>query len=120
MDFTFETVLSTERNILFLKRSKEARYFIESVFVLTNGSEVNVRRAQTRVAEGGHDVPIDKIHSRYTKSLGLLKTLAEMSDECEVYDNTDIPYVIYRKDADGEEIMANEYWNKGQILRLLF
>ena len=119
MDFTFETVLSTERNILFLKRAKEAGYFIESVFVLTNSSEVNVQRVQSRVAEGGHDVPIDKIHSRYRKSLGLLKTLAEMSDECEVYDNTEIPYVIYRKDNDGEEIIPNKYWGKEQILRLL-
>ncbi|MCL2461018.1 MAG: hypothetical protein FWF19_06685 [Euryarchaeota archaeon] len=119
MDFTFETVLSTDRNILFLKRAKEVRYFIESVFVLTNNSEVNVKRVQSRVAEGGHDVPIDKIHSRYKKSLDRLKTLAKMSDECEVYDNTDIPYVIYRKDADGEEIMPNKCWSKEQIIKLL-
>jgi len=43
-----------------------------------------------------------------------------MSDECEVYDNTDIPYVIYRKDADGKEIIPNERWDKEQILRLLY
>jgi len=42
-----------------------------------------------------------------------------MSDECEVYDNTEIPYAIYRKDTDGEEIMPNKYWGKEQILRLL-
>jgi predicted ABC-type ATPase len=120
MDFTFETVLSTERNILFLQRAKDTGYFIESVFVLTNSSEVNVLRVQSRVAEGGHDVPIEKIRKRYGKSLCLLKTLAQMSDECEVYDNTEIPCVIYRKDADGEEIMPSEYWSKEQILKLLY
>ena len=120
MDFTFETVLSTDRNILLLERAKAAGYFIKSVFVLTNSPEVNVQRVQSRVAEGGHNVPIDKIRSRYKKSLGFLKVLAEMSDECEVYDNTDMLCVIYRKDADGEEIMPNEYWGKKQILRLLY
>jgi hypothetical protein len=28
--------------------------------------------------------------------------------------------VIYRKDADGEEIIEDKYWEKEQILRLFY
>jgi predicted ABC-type ATPase len=120
VDFTFETVLSTTRNISLLQRAKDAGYYIDSVFVLTCSPEVNVQRVKSRVAEGGHDVPTEKIHSRYWKSLGFLKTLKELSNECEVYDNTEIPDVIYRKDIDGEDIMPNKHWSKDKILKLLY
>ena len=62
-DFTFETVLSTPRNIELLKRAKENGYFIKSVFVLTASPQINVNRVSQRVANGGHDVPVEKIVS---------------------------------------------------------
>lgn len=34
-DFTFETVLSTERNLKLLKKAKDNGYFIRCVYVLT-------------------------------------------------------------------------------------
>ena len=34
-DFTFETVLSTDRNLLLLQRAKEKGYFIRGIYVLT-------------------------------------------------------------------------------------
>jgi len=46
--FTFETVLSTERNLDLLSRAKDAGFHIESAFVLTANPELNVfRRAVT-------------------------------------------------------------------------
>ncbi|MDR2374148.1 MAG: zeta toxin family protein, partial [Bifidobacteriaceae bacterium] len=68
-DFTFETVLSTDRNLGLLRRAKAAGYEIISVFVLTADPSINVARVRARVASGGHDVPEDKIRSRYTRSL---------------------------------------------------
>ena len=64
-DFTFETVLSTDRNLLLLEEAKKAGYQICAVFVLTKDSAINVRRVRNRVKMGGHDVPEDKIISRY-------------------------------------------------------
>ena len=34
-DFTFETVLSTDRNLNLLKRAKENGYFVRGIYVLT-------------------------------------------------------------------------------------
>jgi predicted ATPase len=49
--FTFETVLSTERNLDLLMRAKAAGFHIESVFVLTAEPELNVFRVK-RVSLG--------------------------------------------------------------------
>ena len=65
-DFIFETVLSTERNLNLLKRAKEQGYFIRCIYVLTNNPKVNILRVRARVDDGGHDVPEDKIMSRYS------------------------------------------------------
>ena len=47
-DFTFEAVLSTERNLL-LEEAKKNGYQICAVLVLTKDSSVNVRRVRTPV-----------------------------------------------------------------------
>jgi len=117
--FTFETVLSTERNIILLEKAKKSGYRIESVFVLTADAEINVTRVKTRVSKGGHDVPYDKIRSRYVKSLQMLKRLVILSDECVVFDNTDRPEVIYKKDDNGEVCISNDFWSDSDIKELV-
>ena len=47
-DFTFEAVLSTERNLL-LEEAKKNGYQICSVFVLTKDGSVNVQRVRTPI-----------------------------------------------------------------------
>jgi len=119
MSFTFETVLSTERNLILLERAKEKGYKIESVFVLTADAELNVERVKARVLRGGHDVPVDKIRSRYTKSLQMLKKLVGLSDICVVVDNTKIPEIIYKKDENGEVFLCNDFWEEPDVRALL-
>lgn len=87
-DFTFETVLSTPRNIDLLRRAKEEEYYIVGFFVLTRHPDINVRRVASRVANGGHDVPEEKIRSRYERSLANLTLLPAICDELYVYDNS--------------------------------
>ena len=56
-DFTFETVLSTERNLFLLEEAKKNGYQICSVFVLTKDGSVNVRRVRTPIC---NQLPIVK------------------------------------------------------------
>ena len=118
-DFTFETVLSTERNVRLLERAQSLGYAIVSIFVLTTDAQLNVARIRGRVAKGGHDVPEDKIRSRYYKSLLLLKTLVAISDECIVVDNTIRPEIIFKKDSDGEVYLSNTFWDEDAVRELL-
>ncbi len=119
-DFTFETVLSTERNLDLLSRAKEAGYEIYAVFVLTCEPAINVKRVKERAAAGGHDVPEEKIISRYHKSLANLGRLIRIADHTRIIDNSDdLPELICEVHHNSVTIYQTTNWSKSRILSLL-
>ena len=114
-DFTFETVLSTDRNLKLLKRAKGNGYFIRGIYVLTADVGVNVARVNAREALGGHGVPEDKIRSRYSKALALIPQLVEICDILHVYDNTKEPFRIFKKRKEIYFHWKNKYWDFDKI-----
>ena len=97
-EFCFETVLSTQRNIILLKKAKERGYFIRCYYVLTADPMINVWRVKSRVESGGHDVPEEKIIQRYDRALELIKDLVKICDVCHIYDNSGSkPFRIFKK-----------------------
>lgn len=97
-EFCFETVMSTDRNLKLLKKAKEKGYFIRCYYMLTADPMINVYRVKDRVRAGGHDVPEEKIISRYDKALELVKDVVEVSDICHIYDNSEEkPIRIFKK-----------------------
>ena len=84
----FETVLSSEGKVDFIRRAREAGYFIRLFFIATNHPTINAARIAQRVMEGGHDVPIPKIISRYQKSIVNCKRCLTLADRVYVYDNS--------------------------------
>jgi predicted ABC-type ATPase len=84
----FETVLSASDKISFVKRAKLNGYFIRLFFIGTDTPLINATRVARRVMLGGHDVPIQKIISRYYKSIANCALLASVVDRLYVYDNS--------------------------------
>ena len=120
MDFTFETVLSTDRNLKLLQRAKDAGYQIHAVFVMTNDPEINVQRVHDRVAAGGHGVPEDKIRSRYHLSLKNLSKLVRIADMTRIIDNSGAePNLVCEVQNQRVTIWENDRWSKKDILALL-
>ena len=119
--FTFETVMSKERNLLLLEKAKKCGYFIKGYYICTRSPMINVGRVQSRVESGGHDVPVDKIISRYYESVALLPRLFRVCDILHVYDNSGdgAPYRIIRKHKNNVRIYPNEYWSALKIKRLI-
>ncbi len=117
-NFTFETVMSTDRNINLLRRAKEAGYFIRCIYVLTSDVNINIHRVMRRFASGGHDVPAEKIRERYARALGLIPSLLEVCDICHIYDNTDMPFRIFKKRKDAYFYWENNFWDKAAIEKL--
>ena len=87
-DFIFETVLSSDGKVDFLKRAKEEGYFIRIFFICTETPSINAARIAKRVMEGGHDVPIQKIISRYLKAITNVTRVATFADRAYFYDNS--------------------------------
>ncbi len=86
--FIFETVLSANDKIEFIKKAKLQGYFIRLFFVSTDSPAINASRIANRVMEGGHDVPISKIISRYSKSILNCSIAIQIADRAYVYDNS--------------------------------
>ena len=99
-DFTFETVLSTDRNLILLRKAKAQGFFIRCIYVLTANPDINVARVMIRQSQGGHGVPEDKVRSRYYKALALIPDLVAVCDVMHIYDNTTEPYRIFKKRKD--------------------
>lgn len=119
IDFTFETVLSTDRNLLLLKRAKEKGYFIRCIYVITSSPFINVARVRSRELSGGHGVPEDKILSRYEKAVKLIPELYEVCDIMHIYDNSTEPFRIFKKRRSEVFFWENEFWDHERIRRLV-
>ena len=87
-DFIFETVLSSDGKVDFFERAKAEGYFIRMFFICTETPSINAARIAKRVMEGGHDVPIQKIITRYLKAITNATRVAAFSDRAYFYDNS--------------------------------
>jgi predicted ABC-type ATPase len=87
-DLLFETVLSAKDKLEFIAKAKSLGYFIRLFFVGTDHPAINIQRIAKRVMEGGHDVPVSKIMSRYSKSIANCAQASMLVDRLYVYDNS--------------------------------
>ncbi len=88
LGIAFETVLSAPDKIEFIERAKSRGYFVRVFFIGTSDPRINASRVAGRVMEGGHTVPIEKIVSRYERSLANLEEVLSIADRTYVYDNS--------------------------------
>ncbi len=114
-NFTFETVLSTDRNLRLLKKAKDNGFFIRCIYVLTVDPEINITRIQVREASGGHGVPSSKVKLRYTRAIKLIPELVGLCDIMHIYDNTEEPFRIFKKRKDIFYRWENEHWDNETI-----
>ncbi len=105
----FETVFSAQDKIDFIMRAKAAGFFIRLFFIGTTSPTINASRIAKRVIEGGHDVPITKVISRYQKSMINCRLISCVVDRLYVYDNSvdnQVAQILFRL-SNGS--MAKQY-----------
>ena len=88
--FASETVFSHASKIALIEHVKQAGYQIVLYIVALDNPETLVERVSQRVREGGHDVPTDKILSRYPRTLANLAKAMPLADAAFLYDSQDI------------------------------
>lgn len=86
--FSQETVFSHPSKLNALQAAKNAGFRTYLYFVSTDFPEINVSRVTNRAAQGGHDVPIDKINSRYKRSLEQLPKAMPYLSRLFLFDNS--------------------------------
>lgn len=86
--FSFETVFSHPGKLDIMREAVAAGYKVYLYFVATESPEINIERVRLRVSQNGHDVPVDRIRSRYVRSLDLLFPAAQLAYQAYFFDNS--------------------------------
>ncbi len=90
--FIFETVFSDPvgDKLAFLKEAAASGYTVVLIYIGIAGPQVSEQRVAMRVSQGGHDVPSEKLNSRYSRSLANLKAAIRELPHVLVFTNDDL------------------------------
>lgn len=94
--FVFETVLSDPQGekVDQLTKWQAQGYTVTLCFIGVSSAAISKQRVAMRVSQGGHDVPNEKIKSRYPRVLANLGRALGKLQQVHVYDNSNLcdPY----------------------------
>lgn len=90
--FVFETVFSDPvgDKLAFLQSAVAAGYNVVLCFVGISGPAVSEERVAMRVSQGGHDVPAEKLVTRFPRTMTNLKTAIRDLPHVWIFDNDDL------------------------------
>ncbi len=104
ISFSFETVMSAPDKVALLREAQNQGFRTYLYYVATEDPAINVERVKNRVAEGGHDVPENKIVSRYHRSLGLVREALRHVNRAYFFDTSEEEPWYVAEITDGLEI----------------
>lgn len=88
----FETVFSDPvgDKLAFLRDAAKAGYTVILCFIGIASPEVSEQRVAMRVSQGGHDVPREKLESRFPRTMSNLATAIRELPHVLIFDNGDM------------------------------
>ena len=120
--FAFETVFSDPvgDKLTFLKQAVVAGYVVVLCFIGLDDAGLSEDRVAMRVSQGGHDVPTEKLKSRYPRVMANLKAAIRTLPLVYVFDNSDLrsPFrkvAIFRNGRATEKMKTVPTWFKTLI-----
>jgi predicted ABC-type ATPase len=101
LSFSFETVMSARDKVELLREAQTRGFRTYLYFIATEDPAINVQRVKNRVADGGHDVPSDKIIARYHRSLQLLLEAIPYTNRAYFFDTSEENAWYFAEATDG-------------------
>ncbi|HUW65734.1 MAG TPA: zeta toxin family protein [Spirochaetia bacterium] len=122
--FAMETVMSMPDKIDLMRRAKSLGYEVMLVYVSTQDPDINLGRVKRRRQAGGHDVPPEKVLSRYDRSMRFLPEALAVADKADIYNNSfDNPVLIAEKTHKNGLIIYEQSppskWTRESIMALI-
>jgi predicted ABC-type ATPase len=102
--FTFETVMSSRDKVDLLREARARGFRTYLYYIATEDSAINVQRVRNRVADGGHDVPQEKVVARYHRSLALLPEAIRQTNRAYLFDTSEEHAWYFAEVTDGTQI----------------
>lgn len=110
--FVFETVFSDPAGdkLAFLKDAAAAGYTVILCFIGISGPATSEQRVAIRVSQGGHDVPTDKLQTRFPRTLTNLRSALRELPHVWVFDNDDLrhPFRLVTVYANGQPVRSQK------------
>jgi len=110
--FVFETVFSDPvgDKRRFLQDAVRAGYTVVVYYIGVSSPTVSEERVALRVAKGGHDVPTDKLVSRFPRTLSNLMAAIQELPHVVVFDNEDLntPFRHVATFEDGKAVEVHK------------
>jgi predicted ABC-type ATPase len=120
LSFCTETVFSDPvgAKLALLQGARRRGFAVFLVFVGLDSPALSVARVKQRVGQGGHDVPDDKLHARFPRTLANLRAAVPVVDEAFLLDNSssDAPYRLVAVYAGGQLVSQHPplpAWTRG-------
>jgi predicted ABC-type ATPase len=88
VNFLVETVLSSDKYLDDIDRARSLGYQVGMIYIGLATAADSIRRVALRRARGGHDVPTDRVVSRWSRSIAMLGRVKDKLDRLFVFDNT--------------------------------
>ena len=107
--FAFETTLATKSYKQKIEWAQANGYKVTLLFFWLDSPNIAKKRVAQRVAEGGHNIPLETIERRYYNGIANLFTIyIDMVDICYIFDNSEGERTPIAKKYKGEkEIIYN-------------
>ena len=121
--FTIETVMSHPSKLDFMRLAKEKGFKVYLYFVSLVDPELNKRRVQTRVAQGGHNVNEEKISQRYYRTMDNLLEALRIADQAYLFDNSAGEPNMFAVKENGTIQVESEYipkWFDTYVIQKLY
>ncbi|MCK5471210.1 MAG: zeta toxin family protein [Cyclobacteriaceae bacterium] len=107
--FAFETTLSSKFFVEFIKNAKEKNYEVVLLFLMLNTVKLAIQRVETRVKEGGHNIPPDVIERRYNNGMkNFFKRYIDIVDKWFLVDNSGETFQFIAEGTKDGLIIKNE------------
>lgn len=118
--FAFETVFSDPvgDKLKFLREAVAAGYTVVLCFIGLEDAGLSEERVAMRVSQGGHDVPTEKLKSRFPRVMANLKAAIAALPLVYVFDNSDLrrPFrkiAVIRSGRPAEKLKVVPKWFMG-------
>lgn len=103
LDFAFETTLSGRLYVNLFKFLKQRGYKIHVFFLWIPDADLAVFRIKNRVAQGGHDVPIQDVLRRFNRSISnFFKLYQSLADSWMLFDNAGVVPILIAERKNGK------------------
>ncbi|ADG68609.1 conserved hypothetical protein [Planctopirus limnophila DSM 3776] len=107
--FVFETVLSDPvgEKVDTLATYQQLGYTVVLIFIRIGSPEESIRRVAMRVSQGGHDIPDDKLRSRFERTQANLERAILRLPHVIIFDNHDLarPYQLAELYEHGQSVL---------------